>query len=71
MKIVLKLPGEGELTTEKETRPIPWDDVGLVLLMAGFFAVIAAKGRGRTAPGHKKHMYCIKCRDITEHIQIE
>ena len=31
----------------------------------------AAKGRGRTAPGHKKHMYCIKCRDITEHIQIE
>lgn len=31
----------------------------------------ASKGRGRTAPGHKKHMYCIKCRDITEHIQIE
>lgn len=42
MKIVLKLPGEGELTIEKETRPIPWDDVGLVLLMVGFFAVIAA-----------------------------
>lgn len=41
MKIVLKLPGEGELTIEKETRPIPWDDVGMVLLVAGFLAVIA------------------------------
>lgn len=42
MKISLKLPGEGELTIEKETRPIPWDDVGLVLLMVGFFAVAIA-----------------------------
>lgn len=42
MKIVLKLPGEGELTIEKETHPIPWDDVGMVLLVAGFFAVAIA-----------------------------
>ncbi len=32
----------------------------------------AAKGRGpRTAPGHVKHMYCIACRAVTAHVQLD
>lgn len=31
----------------------------------------AIKRKGRTKPGHIKHMYCIRCREITEHQQIE
>ena len=31
----------------------------------------ALKHRGRTLPGHVKHMYCRRCREITEHTQIE
>ena len=32
----------------------------------------AAKGKGaRTSPGHIKHMWCIRCRAVTEHRQEE
>lgn len=31
----------------------------------------AGKIRGKTSPGHIKHMYCIRCREITEHRQRE
>ncbi len=32
----------------------------------------AAKGRGpRTGPGHVKHMWCVRCREVTEHRQEE
>lgn len=31
----------------------------------------AGKRRAKTPPGHVKHMYCIRCREITEHRQIE
>ena len=31
----------------------------------------ALKSLGRTNPGHIKHMYCIRCREITEHRQTE
>ena len=32
----------------------------------------AAKGRGaRTGPGHVKHMWCVRCQEVTEHLQEE
>ena len=31
----------------------------------------ALKRKGKTHPGHVKHMYCFVCRTVTEHIQIE
>lgn len=31
----------------------------------------AVKFKGRTVPGHIKHMYCLACRKVTEHVQIE
>lgn len=32
----------------------------------------ATKRRGKTTqPGHVKHMYCLRCKVVTEHVQIE
>lgn len=33
--------------------------------------VDAPKVKGRTHPGHIKHMYCCRCKDTTKHIQME
>jgi len=32
---------------------------------------IATKRLGITVAGHTKHFYCYKCKDITEHTQID
>ena len=31
----------------------------------------AGKRLGKTNPGHVKHFYCVRCRETTEHRQIE
>lgn len=33
--------------------------------------VDAPKVKGRTHPGHIKHMYCCQCKETTKHIQME
>lgn len=32
--------------------------------------VPAVKLRGRTQPGHVKHMYCFRCGMVTQHTQV-
>lgn len=31
----------------------------------------ATKVHGKTGPGHVKTMFCLTCRDMTDHVQVE
>ena len=33
--------------------------------------VVCPKYKGRTGKGHVKHTYCVRCRAVTAHVQIE